>query len=193
MYFLNGPDAHRGVMFAGDTAQTIASGVNFKFSELRRLHYDKFLPHCRKTDPILDAILQRHPGDDGKLVPRVKFLTENFRSTQYIIELAAALVQLLYNFFPAGIDKVERENAQYIGVKPIYLATQSVEGFLANVLGQTVSKNVRIEFGADQVILVRNEITKERVRKDVGNAIILTVEEVKGLEYEVSDIFPTMH
>ena len=43
-----------------------------------------------------------------------------------------------------------------------------------------------VQFGADQVILVYNETQRERVQQIAGdNALVLTVQQCKGLEFQV--------
>mmetsp|Transcript_37818 Transcript_37818/g.61275 ORF Transcript_37818/g.61275 Transcript_37818/m.61275 type:complete len:333 (-) Transcript_37818:4999-5997(-) len=66
-----------GFMFAGDTAQTIAQGVGFRFADVRALFYDFFL-----TEPTTKS---------GSDVPDMHFLTQNFRTHSGVLNVASAL------------------------------------------------------------------------------------------------------
>lgn len=51
----------------------------------------------------------------------------------------------------------------------------------------SVSEGLTVQFGADQVVLVANETTKAAVHAQLGeDALVMTVQESKGLEFKVS-------
>lgn len=72
------------LMLAGDTAQSIAVGVGFRFTDLRQIFYNSF----------------------GGLDPELLQLTHNYRSHSGILRLAACVVELLYFFFGDSLDKL---------------------------------------------------------------------------------------
>jgi hypothetical protein len=72
-----------GVFYAGDTAQTIASGVGFRFCDLKNLFNPK----------MIDSTLALSK-------PVVKQLTVNFRSHNNILQLANSVVSTLEILFP---------------------------------------------------------------------------------------------
>ena len=72
------------LMLAGDTAQSIAVGVGFRFTDLRQIFYNSF------------------GGKDPELLQ----LTHNYRSHSGILRLAACVVELLYFFFGDSLDKL---------------------------------------------------------------------------------------
>ena len=72
------------LMLAGDTAQSIAVGVSFRFTDLRQIFYHSF----------------------GGLDPELLQLTHNYRSHSGILRLAACVVELLYFFFGNSLDKL---------------------------------------------------------------------------------------
>jgi superfamily I DNA/RNA helicase len=88
-----------GFVFAGDTAQTIARGVGFRFEDIRRLFYNEFLQR------------EETEGSDGKrkgaAVPDVHQLSINFRMHNGIVRMADSVIRLLLHFFPAAIDKLQ--------------------------------------------------------------------------------------
>lgn len=70
--------AEQGVFFSGDTAQTIAKGVGFRFGDLRTMFN------------------QQHFDSEIKLKkPSVLQLTVNFRSHNNILQLANSVVSIL--------------------------------------------------------------------------------------------------
>lgn len=66
-----------GVFYSGDTAQTIAKGVGFRFCDLRNLFDQK------RVDSTVSLQLKK---------PIVKQLTVNFRSHNNILQLANSVV-----------------------------------------------------------------------------------------------------
>ena len=64
------------IMLAGDTAQSIAVGVGFRFTDVRQIFYESF----------------------GGIEPHLLQLTHNYRSHAGVLRLAACVVELLYFF-----------------------------------------------------------------------------------------------
>jgi len=67
--------ASYGVFYSGDTAQTIAKGVGFRFCDLKSLF----------NSNLFDSSLKLKP-------PVIKHLTINFRSHNNILQLANSIV-----------------------------------------------------------------------------------------------------
>ena len=54
------------------------------------------------------------------------------------------------------------------------------------IFGQSKSEHNHYGFGAEQVILVRDDATKKQIVNLVGKqALVLTIVECKGLEFQV--------
>lgn len=70
------------LMLAGDTAQSIAVGVGFRFVDVRQIFYEHF--NCIEPD-----LLQ---------------LVHNYRTHAGVLRLAACVVELLYFFFSDSLD-----------------------------------------------------------------------------------------
>ncbi|KAI8900130.1 hypothetical protein BC833DRAFT_311271 [Globomyces pollinis-pini] len=158
-----------GFVFAGDTAQTISSGVGFRFEDVRKLFYEHFL--------------------DSTVVnlPQIWYLTQNYRTHSGILKLSSTLVDLMVHFFPNAVDKVEAENGALIeGNLPSFLVGSSREDLFVQLFGAENSRkeSVHREMGAEQVIIVRTEEAKLELSKLIGSALILTVYESKGLEFD---------
>lgn len=80
-----------GVFYSGDTAQTIAKGVGFRFCDLKNL-FDS-----RQFDMSLKLSK-----------PIVKQLTVNFRSHNNILQLANSVVSSIEILFPKTIDRLKK-------------------------------------------------------------------------------------
>lgn len=113
-------------------------------------------------------------------MPPIRQLKQNFRTHSGILRLANSVIKLIYNFFPHSIDLLDDESSLVLGPKPIFLEdTKDV----ISALFERGSMN-NCEFGSEQVILVRDNKTKEILRGKCGNnALVLTVQEAKGMEF----------
>jgi ATP-dependent exoDNAse (exonuclease V) beta subunit len=74
----------------------------------------------------------------------------------------------------------------YKGPRPVLLETNSLNDFLLHLVGNE-NANSGLEFGAQQVIIVRSQESKEKLPKELKQCLVMTVQEVKGLEFE--DVF----
>lgn len=162
----------QNIFFSGDTAQTISRGIHFRFGDLKALFNNVELPSG---------------------VPSILQLTVNFRSHGRILDLANSVIRILEIFFPSSIDKLSKEKSSIDGMIPIVLDSTMKES-LFNLLSVSDDSSGRgaggllekspIEFGCDQVIIVRNQQAKEELPKFLKHALCLTVYEAKGLEFD---------
>lgn len=79
-----------GVFYCGDSAQTIAKGVNFKFGDIPQMFHDKFK---------LEKIDLPSPADQQLVV--------NFRSHNEILQLGHSVITIIEKLFPGSIDKLK--------------------------------------------------------------------------------------
>jgi tetratricopeptide (TPR) repeat protein len=155
----------KGFFFAGDTAQTIAQGVGFRFEDLKDLFFNEFLGGVKS--PSVE-------------MPPIRQLKQNFRTHSGVLKLANTVIRLIYNYFPHSIDVLDDESSLVLGPKPIFL--EDTEDVIS-ALFERGSLNI-CEFGSEQVILVRDDRTKEGLRAKCGdNALVLTVQDSKGMEF----------
>ncbi|CAG8476933.1 5442_t:CDS:10 [Acaulospora colombiana] len=127
--------------------------------------------------------LSRTQANNGpyKFIKPKRFeLNTNYRSHNGILRLAASVIDLIRNFFPDSIDRMPREMGEVGGPRPIIF-----EGFHAEKFHfSAFSAGNHSEFGADQVIIVRDDEAKKRVRALIGKVgLVLTVFEAKGMEF----------
>ncbi|KAF8459286.1 P-loop containing nucleoside triphosphate hydrolase protein [Kalaharituber pfeilii] len=162
----------RGIHFAGDTAQCISRDNTFRFQDVQTRFHEHFSAMANKA------------RKDSWAKPELYKLAKNYRSHQGILSLAADIVQLLYNGFPSQIDILPREVGTYTGTKPTMFV-----GFDYTILKQPGTGTLETEassvcFGADQVIIVRDDAAKQKLKKELKSPLILTIFESKGLEFD---------
>ncbi|XP_057428474.1 uncharacterized protein LOC130721897 [Lotus japonicus] len=165
------PNAEHGFIFSGDTAQTIARGVDIRFEDIKTLFYHKFMGESSRT-------FQKK--EKGKMVSDIFLLTQNFRTHDGVLKLYQSVIDLLSHFFPDSIDRLKPETSLIIGEPPIVLQCQKSKDGIEKILGSQGGS-----FGAQQVILVRDLSVKKDVLEHVeSRSLVLTISECKGLEFE---------
>ena len=163
-----------GLFLTGDTAQTIARGVGFRFQDVKTTasmfyHYNEALPE--KMPPV------------G--IPKVDHLTVNYRTHSGILNCAASIVEIMGRLFPETVDTdVPREKAHFSGPRPFLLPHSNTEELWCLLASVAADKKTTIEFGAHQAILVRDQAAKEKLPSELKGALVLTVIESKGLEFD---------
>ncbi|KAG8995801.1 hypothetical protein FRB94_008764 [Tulasnella sp. JGI-2019a] len=161
-----------GMFFAGDTAQTIAIGSSFRFDDLK-----VYLYRIEEVDPMVKE------GKRQAVHPAFFQLSVNYRSHGSIVNAATSVVSLITKLFPRSIDALAPERGMVDGPKPVFFTGWGEDVRYEQFLfGES---NTPIEFGAEQVILVRNETARDTLRAQIGSEIglILTLYESKGLEF----------
>ena len=165
----------QNLFFSGDTAQTIAQGISFRFADLKSLFYNINL-------------------ESG--MPSIMQLTVNFRSHARILDLANSVIRILELYFPRSIDKLRKERSDIDGLMPIILDSEMQDSLFNLLLGtqqksannqQALLARPPLEFGCDQVIIVRNQQAKANLPSFLKHALCLTIFEAKGLEFD--DVF----
>lgn len=127
--------------------------------------------------------------DKGHLAG-VSCLLQNFRTHAGVLRLAQSVIDILYHYFPLSIDALAPETSLIYGEAPVLLKPGSDENAIVTIFGNSGSMSGKmVGFGAEQVILVRDEAAKKEVSDFVGKqALILTIVECKGLEFQASEM-----
>jgi ATP-dependent exoDNAse (exonuclease V) beta subunit len=114
-------------------------------------------------------------------------LNVNYRSHNGILKLAASVIKLLSDLFPDSIDKLTPEQGVVDGPQPFIFKGFQANTFFSDVFCGSEQVSNLIEFGANQVIIVRDDASKQRLKElnnNIGNiGLILTVFEAKGMEF----------
>ena len=109
----------------------------------------------------------------GLQVPEVINLSINFRSVGNIVSLANSLLLLKRSLVGLASGEIT-ERWTFRGRPPLL-----VEGLAEHELLATVRRG-----GAGQVVLVRTERERDRLRKALQSELVFTVGEAKGLEFD---------
>ena len=168
-------NVNEGFVFSGDTAQTIARGIDFRFQDIRSLFYNEF-------------VMESSDGRKEKgQVSEIFHLSQNFRTHAGVLKLSQSVIELLYRFFPQSVDILSPETSLIYGEAPVLLKPGKDENAIITMFGnsQNVGGN-RFGFGAEQVILVRDDCARKEISGYIGKqALVLTILECKGLEFQV--------
>ena len=116
----------------------------------------------------------------------------NYRTHNGILAAAAGIVDVLEHFFGNTIDAMPRERGFFEGHRPILLSGTAEHDAAVMILGSD-RKHSQIEFGAHQVLLMRNQASKHRLPSFFDGILATTVLEAKGLEFDdVSPVPPSL-
>ncbi|GKA40041.1 UvrD-like helicase, ATP-binding domain, P-loop containing nucleoside triphosphate hydrolase, partial [Tanacetum coccineum] len=84
-----------------------------------------------------------------------------------------------------GIDFQEPETSLISGEAPVFLESCNNENAIVTIFGGSKSGGEIVGFGAEQVILVRDDRARTKIIEYVGRqALVLTILECKGLEFQ---------
>eukprot|EP00828_Plagiopyla_frontata_P017721 TRINITY_DN228_c0_g1_i7.p2 TRINITY_DN228_c0_g1~~TRINITY_DN228_c0_g1_i7.p2 ORF type:complete len:257 (+),score=59.42 TRINITY_DN228_c0_g1_i7:143-913(+) len=156
--------------------RSIAKGVGFRFCDLTSVFDRKYFEDYNTIQP-----------------PTLMHLSVNFRSHGRILDLANSIVTLLEIFFPQTIDKMKKERSNLDGPKPMIINSADLELLFLVLFGEDQYKSQQqggmlskppLEFGCNQVIIVRDQESKKLVPKMLQHALCLTIYEAKGLEFD---------
>ncbi|WCJ17629.1 P-loop containing nucleoside triphosphate hydrolases superfamily protein [Euphorbia peplus] len=132
-----------GFVFSGDTAQTIARGIDFRFEDIKSLFYDHFLLGSRTEGN--DRMKEK--GHISKIFQ----LSQNFRTHAGVLKLAQGVIDLLYHFFPTFVDILSQETSLVFGEAPILLESGNDENAIVTIFGNHGDLGSKfIGFGAEQ-------------------------------------------
>jgi superfamily I DNA/RNA helicase len=172
-------NVEEGFVFSGDTAQTIARGIDFRFQDIRSLFYKKFLLESKSCG-------HNKRIEKGE-ISDIFHLSQNFRTHDGILKLSQSVIELLYHFFPQSIDVLQPETSFIYGEAPTLLGTGNNQNTISTIFGKSgKAERSFVGFGAEQVILVRDDHVRKEITNYVGKqALVLTIVECKGLEFQV--------
>ncbi|KAL9066625.1 MAG: hypothetical protein Q9161_007455 [Pseudevernia consocians] len=145
----------------------------FRFSDIKALFYEHFAA----------ASAASHQGELAR--PQMFTLSKNYRSHEGILAMASLVMGMIWKGFPETVDKLEPEVGHLNGPKPVLFQGVDFNILLSSNVGHITPSAGTADFGAEQVILVRDAHMKIRLQHQIGNvALILTILESKGMEFE---------
>lgn len=154
-----------GLFFTGDTAQCVMEGISFRFEDLRSIFtlFKEKLPDLKV------------PGEDNVLVT-------NYRSHSGVLKLAASVIDLMDHFFKQSFDSnLPRDKGILEGPCPLLFDDY---GNIEDIFSHDRLTSSEIAFGAHQAVIVRSKEARETLPISLQSAIVLTVYEAKGLEFD---------
>ena len=171
--FLSFINDSRGFHFAGDTAQAIAQDSAFRFEDISALLYDHF------------AVAGATMNQEELAKPTMFKLAKNYRSHQGILRLASLVMSLLWKGYPDTVDRLGPEVGQLCGPTPTIFLGCGAEILTSTNVGLVNLSENTADFGAEQVILVRDEAMKTELQAQIGDAaLVLTILQSKGMEFD---------
>ncbi|KAK3248344.1 hypothetical protein CYMTET_42187 [Cymbomonas tetramitiformis] len=178
-----------GLFLTGDTAQTIARGLAFRFQVGARswpAAGQRAVGRELCTDVASMFFARRAVGDARCGVPKeIHKLTSNYRTHSGVLDLASLVVEVVQALFPSTIDRLPPDRGLFPGPKPWLLRAAAYEDLCVLLLGGSEDGRAQIEFGAQQCVIVRDAAAKARLPADLRyGALVCTVFEAKGLEFE---------
>ena len=114
-------------------------------------------------------------------------MSQNFRTHAGVLKLSQSIIELIYRFFPNSIDTLKPETSLICGEPPVILESGNSGNAIATIFGDSGNLGGKfVGFGAEQVILVRDDSARKEISDYVGkHALVLTILECKGLEFQV--------
>eukprot|EP00741_Cyanophora_paradoxa_P017109 tig00020956_g16522.t1 len=144
----------KGFFLAGDTAQTVSRGVGFRFADLRALFHHEAKPRLRRR-------ARPRPDAGAELPVEVG-----------VLGLSAAVLDAIEALFEREIDHLARDAGA-----PARTPTPPAASC------ELCAADMPPPAEARQVVLVRSGAARSRLPARLQRAIVLTVEESKGLEW----------
>lgn len=153
-FYLGGPG---GLFLAGDSAQSVVEGTEFRFEEIRSIGY--FVAGSDRRD----------------LVPqKPKTVNVNFRSHAGILNTAAAFLDLLFKYFPGSAKQLKKDRGLFQGSRPGVLHTVNTKQ-LALLLSDKLKGTV---------VLVHDESSHYWRQALEDYKLVYGIREAKGLEFK---------
>jgi len=150
-YLCNG----QGNLFlAGDPAQNVVQGVEFRFQDIRSVEY-----HIAK--------------DSNTIMQKPKKVHVNFRSHAGILNTAGSILTCMFKAFPKSAENLGEDHGVFVGPRPGVFEKVEVK-VLADLLANKMNGTV---------VLVHDS-TLQQWKKALDYPLIRTIRESKGLEYK---------
>jgi hypothetical protein len=151
-FYLCGPG---DLFLAGDPAQSVVEGVEFRFEEIRSVGYHLF------------GEKHRH------LIPdKPKTVHLNFRSHRGILNVAAAVLSCLFEVFPDSAKQLKEDRGLFHGPRP---------GVLNKVEVARLQELVTRRGG---IVVLTHDRDVPRWKRSLNYPLVYGIREAKGLEFQ---------
>jgi hypothetical protein len=138
------------ITMAGDRTQTIAKGVGFRFAALASMLWTlSKKQHNNRSHQQAETV-------------EVTQLVRNYRCHSGILGVSNLIQRiLLQTLFPGLVDQADAERSYFSGPRPILI--ENVEW--RDLVRFLKSDNQKLDFGADTVFLVRDNMAREKLKR----------------------------
>ena len=155
------------LFLAGDPAQNVTKGVEFRFDDIRSVGY-----HVA--------------GENRKMIPqKPQIVNVNFRSHAGILNAAASILSQMFTYFPDSAKQLGRDDGLFKGPRPGIFHKVKFE-IMAELLSERLSGTV---------VLTHDECVKEVKDKLGGYELVYGIRRAKGLEFKniiIVDFFSSL-
>jgi hypothetical protein len=155
------------LFLAGDPAQNVTKGVEFRFDEIRSVGY-------------------YIAGENRHLIPqKPKTVNVNFRSHAGVLNAAAAILSCMFGVFPDSAKQLGKDDGLFQGPRP---------GVFHRVQAETISALVHGKMRGTRV-LTHDDNVEECMGKLGGYELVYGIRKTKGLEFKsviVLDFFSSI-
>ncbi|GKY99210.1 hypothetical protein MPSEU_000876400 [Mayamaea pseudoterrestris] len=160
---------HGGLFLAGDPAQAVVEGVEFRFEEVRSVFWNLLAEE-----------------DRSKYIPSKPLtVNRNFRSHKGILNVAGEILDRLFRQFPNSAKELPKDEGLFMGPRP---------SILQNVRPEDLVKLVRLIDGV--VLLASTDEKVAELASLVGRDVaVLSIRDSKGLEFSdviIVDFFSSL-
>ncbi|KAL7550282.1 hypothetical protein ACHAWF_013521 [Thalassiosira exigua] len=151
-FYLGGPG---GLFLAGDPAQSVIEGTDFRFEEVRSVGY--YVAGSNRRD----------------LIPRKPFsVTVNFRSHTGILNVAADILEYMFQHFPQSAKQLGIDHGLFRGPRPgvCHIPYKQLSALLRKKL--------------NGVVVLTHDDSSLRWKRILDYPLVYGIREAKGLEFK---------
>jgi hypothetical protein len=153
-FYLSGPG---DLFLAGDPAQSVVEGVEFRFEDIRSVGY-----HISRPEDRQDVIPEKP-----------KTVNVNFRSHSGILNTAAAVLKDMFQIFPDSAKQLQEDKGLFRGPRPAVF--YKVESMRVRELIEQL----------DGVVILTHDDSASRWKRALGGyPFVYGIREAKGLEFQ---------
>jgi hypothetical protein len=145
----------QALFLAGDPAQAVAEGVDFRFEEVRSVVYSLSNGLERLERPVKLAV--------------------NYRSHAGILNCAAGILSKMFALFPGSAKVLEPDKGLFTGPLPAYWQTSTSTSSSMHTVLSTVS--------SERLVFICPDQRREELASLNPERLVLGIREAKGLEF----------
>jgi hypothetical protein len=154
LFFVAADMDMQALFLAGDPAQAVAEGVDFRFEEVRSVVYSLSQGRERLERPVKLAV--------------------NYRSHSGILNCASGILSKMFVLFPGSAKVLEPDRGLFTGPLPAFWQASSSSSSLQTILS-TVS--------SERLVFICPDKKREELASLSPERLVLGIREAKGLEF----------